>query len=79
MDYQTFNISLPIELVKRADVVAKKEYRGRSELLREALRIYLEDQDVWENIFSLGKIMAKKTGVKNDSDINRIVRRYRHG
>lgn len=79
MDYQTFNISLPTELVKKADVVAKKEYRGRSELLREALRIYLEDQDVWENIFSSGKIMAKKTGVKNDSDINRIVRRYRHG
>lgn len=38
---QTFNISLPKDLVKDADRVAKQEFRTRSELIREALRRYL--------------------------------------
>lgn len=41
MNTQTFNISLPKELVKRVDELAKKEYRSRSSFIREALRIYL--------------------------------------
>ncbi|TSC88021.1 MAG: hypothetical protein G01um10147_252 [Microgenomates group bacterium Gr01-1014_7] len=40
---QTFNVALPEDLVKKADKVAKKEYRNRSELIREALRNYLQE------------------------------------
>ena len=41
MSTQTFNISLPRELVEKADKQAKKEYKNRSELIREALRLYV--------------------------------------
>lgn len=76
---QTLNIALPSDLVKRADVVARQEYRNRSELIREALRVYLEDKNDWDDIFKLGEKTMQKMGVKNEADINKIVSQYRHG
>ena len=76
---QTFNIALPVDLVKRADLVAKREYRNRSELIREALRVYIEDKNEWEEIFRFGEKAMKKMGIRNEEEVNRIVSRYRHG
>lgn len=45
MESKIFNISLPRKLVQRIDQVAEKEYRNRSELIREALRLYVEERD----------------------------------
>lgn len=39
-------VSLPAELASRADQVAKEESRTRSELLREALRLYIDTREV---------------------------------
>lgn len=39
-------ISLPPPLLKKADEVAQEENRTRSELLREALRLYVETREV---------------------------------
>ena len=41
MARQTFNISLPAEMAHQVDQAMKREHRTRSELVREALRIYL--------------------------------------
>lgn len=79
MQTQTFNISLPKDLVKKVDERAKKEYRNRSELIRESLRLYLQRMDVWEKIFAAGKKAGKKAGIKSEEDVNRIVYEYRHG
>ncbi|MBI2196073.1 ribbon-helix-helix protein, CopG family [Candidatus Daviesbacteria bacterium] len=79
MQTQTFNIALPKELVKKVDKQAKKEYRNRSELIRESLRIYLQDMENWEKIFAAGKKAGKKAGIKSEEDVNRIVYEYRHG
>ena len=49
MNTQTLNIALPKDLVKKVDELAKKEYRNRSELIREALRVYLSDKNLLEN------------------------------
>lgn len=78
MQTQTLNIALPKELVKRVDKVAIKEFRNRSELIREALRIYLEDKNEWEETFRLGEKTMKEMGIKNEADIDRIVSEYRH-
>lgn len=40
-DTQKFNIVLPKDLVKEADIQADKEYKNRSEVIREALKNYL--------------------------------------
>jgi metal-responsive CopG/Arc/MetJ family transcriptional regulator len=39
-------ISLPPPLVKKAEELAREENRTKSELLREALRFYMETKDV---------------------------------
>jgi metal-responsive CopG/Arc/MetJ family transcriptional regulator len=39
-------ISLPPGLLKKAEQVAREENRTKSELLREALRFYVETRDV---------------------------------
>lgn len=79
MQTQTFNIALPKDLVKKVDLQAKKEYKNRSELIRESLRIYLRKLENWEQIFKAGKEAMKKQGIKNEQDINDIVYEYRHG
>ena len=79
MNTQTLNIALPTDLVKKVDQVAKKEYRNRSELIREALRVYLEDKYEWNEIFKLGEKAMQDMGMKSEGEINKIVAEYRHG
>ncbi len=79
MNTQTFNISLPKNLVKRVDALAVKEYRNRSELIRQALRVYLADKYEWEDLSSYGKKIGRKMGIKSEKDVDKIVYGYRHG
>lgn len=79
MKTQTFNIALPEDLVKKADKVAKKEYRNRSELIREALRVYLDEKNEWEELFKAGEKAMKEMGIKSEKEIDDIVYEYRHG
>lgn len=79
MQTQSFNIVLPKELVQKIDAMAKKEYRNRSELIREAARIYLARRMEWDELFAYGKAMGKKLGITSEEDVNKIVWDYRHG
>ena len=79
MATQTLNIALPRDLVKKIDELAKKEYRNRSELIREALRGYLIDRQEWNDLLDYGKKVGKKTGIKSEEDVDRIVSEFRHG
>lgn len=79
MNTQTLNIALPKDLVKKVDELAKKEYRNRSELIREALRVYLTDKKEWNDLLDYGKKVGKKMGIKNEEDVNKIVYEFRHG
>jgi len=75
---QTINISLPSDLLKSADKLAKKESRTRSELIREALRAYVKELTAWEDLFEYGRKQAKKLGIK-PKDIPRLIDEYRRG
>lgn len=79
MQTQTLNIALPKDLVKKVDEVAKKEYRNRSELIREALRKYLNTSEKWNELFTYGKKVGKRMGIKSEQDVNKIVYEFRHG
>lgn len=79
MQMQTLNIVLPKDLVKSADKVAKREYKNRSELIREALRVYLQDKEEWVQIFAAGERAMKEMGIKSEEEVDRIVYEYRHG
>jgi len=79
MQTQTLNIALPKELVKKVDEIAKKEYRNRSELIRQALNSYIEKKSRWDRILAEGKEYGRRMGIKSEEDVNRIVWEYRHG
>lgn len=79
MQTQMFNIALPKLLVAKIDDVAKREYRNRSEFIREAVRVYLQDRDEWDDLFAFGSRQAKKVGVKSEKDVDRIVAKTRKG
>ncbi|MEK7092194.1 MAG: ribbon-helix-helix domain-containing protein [Patescibacteria group bacterium] len=78
MQTQTLNIALPRDLVKKVDERARKEYKNRSELMREALRIYLTERAQWEDLLEYGKKIGKKVGIKSEKDVDKIVYEYRH-
>ncbi len=79
MKTQMFNIALPQKLVQEADRIAKKEYRNRSELIREALRLYLQEIQEWKELFAYGRKQGKIAGIASEEDVNRLVAGFRHG
>jgi len=62
-------ISVPPALLRRAEAVAKEEHRTKSELLREALRFYVETKAirrtaVRELLFEvLDRVQARTQGI----------------
>lgn len=79
MQTQTLNIALPKELVEKVDQTAKKEYKNRSELIRQALMIYIDRRTAWDKIFEAGERAAKRMGIKSEEEIDKIVYEFRHG
>ena len=79
MQTQTFNIALPRELVKKVDKVAKREYKNRSEFIREALRMYLIKMEKWSRIFKAGEKAVMKAGIKSPEELDDLVYEFRHG
>lgn len=68
-----FNISLPLKLYEDVNKFAVQEDKTKAELVREAVREYLADRQDWAMIFKWGRSAAKKFGIKNEDDVERIV------
>lgn len=79
MTYQTFNISLPKNLVEAMDELAKTEYQNRSDLIREAIRLYVADMMAWRSLFAFGKKQAAAKKIRSENDVAKIVSDYRKG
>lgn len=69
---RTVTISLPPDLARRVEKIARAEGRSRSELFREALRQYLERKERWEQIFAFGERASRDLGVK-EADVLKAV------
>lgn len=72
---KTISLSLPPEMVEKIEELMKKEGRTRSELMREALRRYVEEQE-WREILRYGRRKAKQMGITEDQ-VEDIVDEYR--
>ena len=72
----TVNISFQEELLADIDKQAKKERRSRSELVREAARLYIERRDRWSKIFALGEAVARVKGL-SEQDITAEIQAHR--
>jgi len=64
MSTVTFNLSFQDALIREVDALAKRESRTRSELLREAARLYIQRQKRWESAFALGNAMVREAGLE---------------
>ena len=62
---KTITLSLPPEMADKIEELMKEEGRTRSELLREALRRYAEEQE-WKKIYRYGEMKARKKGITED-------------
>jgi predicted transcriptional regulator len=72
-------ISLPPELLKKAEHVAQQENRTKSELLREALRFYIDTNEVRrraarERLFALIDRVQARTRSVPPREIRKLVR-----
>jgi len=76
MQTSTVNIAFKKDLLKQIDLIARQESRSRSELIREAARLYLERKERWEDIFAFGRSQAKKRKLKQP-DVASEIARYR--
>ena len=70
------SISIMPDFLREVEKVAKAENRTRSELIREALRRYIEDRE-WEKLSRYARIKSAETGIKTEEDIQRVVDEFR--
>ncbi|MBI2461592.1 MAG: ribbon-helix-helix protein, CopG family [Candidatus Rokubacteria bacterium] len=69
------SFSLPPNLLREAERVAKREGRTKSELFREALRRYLLEERV-RRLQRYGARQARKLGIKA-SQVEQLIEEYR--
>ena len=60
------NFTIPKKLLKKVDALAKKELSNRSELLRAALRRYLEEKNQRRDFFASIRQTAKRINLPED-------------
>lgn len=73
---RTWTISLPPGLVREAQRTAKEENRTKSELVREALRMYLEERR-WRKLQQKTALQAQALGIRTEEDVDRLVHAVR--
>jgi len=72
---RTITFSLPPEMADKVEDITKEEGRTRSELLREALRRYIEERE-WRQILRYGERKAKEKSIAPE-DVEDLVDKYR--
>ena len=72
MKTQLINFTVPNELLKKIDTLAKKQSRSRSEILREAARRLLNETEQREYDFAGILQSAKRINLQEDEAISLI-------
>jgi len=76
MKTSTVNIAFKDDLLKDIDEIAQKESRSRSELIREASRMYIDKKKKWESMFEIATKHAKDIGL-TEKDVENEIKAYR--
>ncbi len=72
---RTITFSLPPEMAEDVEKIMKAEGRTRSELLREALRRYIEERE-WQHLLRYGEQRARAQGITPEH-VEGLVEEYR--
>lgn len=65
------SFSLSPEIVKQLEILAREENKTKSELLREAVRLYKWRRD-WAKIRMWGEETARRMGIETYDEIEKI-------
>lgn len=76
MSTVTVNISFQDRFLDNIDRIARRESRSRSELLREAARIYIERKERWDQIFVETSIQSSRQAL-TEKDVLKEISLYR--
>ncbi|GHV86004.1 hypothetical protein AGMMS50230_16120 [Spirochaetia bacterium] len=76
MAVSTVNISFQEDLLRQIDNTAQNEARTRSELIREAARLYIERKRKWESIYAYGHSLGAKLNL-SEEDVMKEIKQYR--
>ena len=72
----TVNISFQEGLLRHIDETVREESRSRSELIREAARMYIERKARWKDIFVFGEKQVRRLRL-TESDVESEITAYR--
>ncbi len=75
---KTITISLPPEMLEQIERIMKEEGRTKSELLREAIRCYVEDRE-WERLKRYAEQKARERGITTEEQVNELIHARRRG
>jgi len=69
---KTVSITLPPDLLTKAQEIALREHRTMSELFREALRRYMTDDEEWSALLQRTRAKGKSLGISSEGDVERL-------
>ena len=71
-----YTISLPPDLARKAEALAKRDSRSMSELFREAFRSYYA-QDARMRLLEIGEYAESRRFAHTEADVPRLIREVR--
>ena len=74
---KTISITLPPDLLVKAQALAHSEHRTMSELFREALRRYMKGDTQWDALLARTRARGKTMGIRSEADVERLSDEYR--
>jgi predicted transcriptional regulator len=74
---KTVSITLPPDLLVKAQELARREHRTMSELFREALRHYMVGDAQWDSLLTRTRAKGKALGISSETDVERLSDEYR--
>ncbi len=69
---RTWTVSLPPQLEREAERTAREEHRSKSDILREALRFYLEERR-WRKLQRQTATRAQALGIRTEDDVDQLI------
>ena len=74
---KTISITLPPELLVKAQKTAEREDRTLSELFREALRRYIGADPEWDALLRRTRTTGQAMGIATEADVERLSDEFR--
>jgi predicted transcriptional regulator len=74
---KTVSITLPPDLLVKAQELATREHRTMSELFREALRRYMAPDAQWESFLARTRAKGRALAIASEADVERLSNEHR--